>query len=91
MINWLSSHEDPALQRMAVAVISILVAKVKTLLAYYALVCCRKMIRHLLDLTHSSPARCAPAPMWHYSSFMLSFSGMEVVLLLLWHLESLNS
>ncbi|XP_028283493.1 protein zyg-11 homolog [Parambassis ranga] len=27
VINWLSSHEDPTLQRMAVAVISILVAK----------------------------------------------------------------
>uniref|UniRef100_A0A3Q4GPW6 Zyg-11 family member, cell cycle regulator, like n=1 Tax=Neolamprologus brichardi TaxID=32507 RepID=A0A3Q4GPW6_NEOBR len=33
VINWLSSHEDPTLQRMAVAVISILVAKVKTFLA----------------------------------------------------------
>lgn len=28
VMNWLSSHEDQALQRMAVAVISILVAKV---------------------------------------------------------------
>lgn len=34
VINCLSSHEDPTLQRMAVAVISILVAKVKTPLAY---------------------------------------------------------
>lgn len=32
VINWLSSHEDPTLQRMTVAVISLLVAKVKTLL-----------------------------------------------------------
>ncbi|RVE61496.1 hypothetical protein OJAV_G00171390 [Oryzias javanicus] len=31
VINWLSNHEDPTLQRMAVAVISILVAKVETL------------------------------------------------------------
>ncbi|KAM7378957.1 hypothetical protein PAMP_004542 [Pampus punctatissimus] len=30
VINWLSSHEDPTLQRMAVAVISILVAKLST-------------------------------------------------------------
>uniref|UniRef100_A0A672YEF2 Protein zyg-11 homolog n=1 Tax=Sphaeramia orbicularis TaxID=375764 RepID=A0A672YEF2_9TELE len=30
VINWLSSHEDPTLQRMAVAVISILVAKLTT-------------------------------------------------------------
>ncbi|CAM9148488.1 unnamed protein product [Lampetra planeri] len=30
MIHWLSSHEDPTLQRMAVAVISILVAKLST-------------------------------------------------------------
>ncbi|KAM4552049.1 protein zyg-11 homolog isoform 2-T2 [Odontesthes bonariensis] len=30
MINWLSNHEDPTLQRMAVAVISILVAKLST-------------------------------------------------------------
>uniref|UniRef100_A0A7N8Y690 Protein zyg-11 homolog n=1 Tax=Mastacembelus armatus TaxID=205130 RepID=A0A7N8Y690_9TELE len=37
VINWLSSHEDPTLQRMAVAVISILVAKVMTLLTYCAL------------------------------------------------------
>lgn len=37
VINWLSSHEDPTLQRMAVAVISILVAKVKTPLAHCAL------------------------------------------------------
>lgn len=37
VINWLSSHEDPTLQRMAVAVISVLVAKVKTPLAHCAL------------------------------------------------------
>lgn len=37
VINWLSSHEDPTLQRMAVAVISVLVAKVKTALALCAL------------------------------------------------------
>lgn len=37
VINWLSSHEDPTLQRMAVAVISVLVAKVKTALAHCAL------------------------------------------------------
>ncbi|XP_067330888.1 protein zyg-11 homolog isoform X3 [Channa argus] len=30
VINWLSSHKEPALQRMAVAVISILVAKLST-------------------------------------------------------------
>ncbi|XP_030606880.1 protein zyg-11 homolog isoform X1 [Archocentrus centrarchus] len=30
VIDWLSSHEDPTLQRMAVAVISILVAKLST-------------------------------------------------------------
>ncbi|KAM6948705.1 protein zyg-11 homolog [Aplochiton taeniatus] len=30
VMNWLSSHEDPILQRMAVAVISILVAKLST-------------------------------------------------------------
>ncbi|KAA8587399.1 hypothetical protein FQN60_016261 [Etheostoma spectabile] len=30
VINWLCSHEDPTLQRMAVAVISILVAKLST-------------------------------------------------------------
>ncbi|XP_028988285.1 protein zyg-11 homolog isoform X2 [Betta splendens] len=30
VINWLSDHEEPALQRMAVAVISILVAKLST-------------------------------------------------------------
>ncbi|XP_008291016.1 protein zyg-11 homolog [Stegastes partitus] len=30
VINWLSNHEDPTLQRMAVAVISILVAKLST-------------------------------------------------------------
>ncbi|XP_071348588.1 protein zyg-11 homolog isoform X2 [Trachinotus anak] len=30
VINWLSSHEDPTLQRMTVAVISILVAKLST-------------------------------------------------------------
>uniref|UniRef100_A0A8D3AG28 Protein zer-1 homolog-like C-terminal domain-containing protein n=1 Tax=Scophthalmus maximus TaxID=52904 RepID=A0A8D3AG28_SCOMX len=30
VINWLSSHEDPTLQRMAVAVISVLVAKLST-------------------------------------------------------------
>ena len=48
VINWLSSHEDPTLQRMAVAVISILVAKVKTLLTYCALVCCRKIAQHPL-------------------------------------------
>uniref|UniRef100_A0A8C7YPY7 Zyg-11 family member, cell cycle regulator, like n=1 Tax=Oryzias sinensis TaxID=183150 RepID=A0A8C7YPY7_9TELE len=30
VINWLSNHQDPTLQRMAVAVISILVAKVET-------------------------------------------------------------
>ncbi|XP_036941028.1 protein zyg-11 homolog isoform X2 [Acanthopagrus latus] len=30
VINWLSSHEEPTLQRMAVAVISILVAKLST-------------------------------------------------------------
>ncbi|XP_068558042.1 protein zyg-11 homolog isoform X2 [Cebidichthys violaceus] len=30
VINWLRSHEDPTLQRMAVAVISILVAKLST-------------------------------------------------------------
>nr|XP_057924821.1 protein zyg-11 homolog [Doryrhamphus excisus] len=30
VINWLSSHEDPTLQRMAVAVISILVPKLST-------------------------------------------------------------
>ncbi|KAI3375220.1 hypothetical protein L3Q82_021710, partial [Scortum barcoo] len=30
VINWLSSHEDPTLQRMAVAVISILVTKLST-------------------------------------------------------------
>lgn len=48
VINWLSSHEDPTLQRMAVAVISILVAKVKTPLTYCALVCCRKIEWHLL-------------------------------------------
>lgn len=30
VINWLSSNEDPTLQRVAVAVISVLVAKVKT-------------------------------------------------------------
>lgn len=46
VINWLSSHEDPTLQRMAVAVISVLVAKVKTLLAHCA--CRRKIARHLL-------------------------------------------
>lgn len=49
VINWLSSHEDPTLQRMAVAVISILVAKVKALLAYCALVCCSRIILHMLD------------------------------------------
>uniref|UniRef100_A0A3Q1CIC7 Protein zer-1 homolog-like C-terminal domain-containing protein n=1 Tax=Amphiprion ocellaris TaxID=80972 RepID=A0A3Q1CIC7_AMPOC len=43
VINWLSSHEDPTLQRMAVAVISILVAKVKTLLTHCALASCRKI------------------------------------------------
>lgn len=48
VINWLSSHEDPTLQRMAVAVISILVAKVKTPLTYLALVRCRRMLWHLL-------------------------------------------
>lgn len=37
VMNWLSTHEDPTLQRMAVAVISILVAKVKTLLTYCSL------------------------------------------------------
>lgn len=40
VIKWLSSHEDPTLQRMAVAVISALVAKVKTPLALSALVRC---------------------------------------------------
>ncbi|XP_053185366.1 protein zyg-11 homolog isoform X3 [Scomber japonicus] len=30
VINWLSSHEDPTLQRMAVAIISFLVAKLST-------------------------------------------------------------
>ncbi|KAM4604622.1 protein zyg-11 homolog isoform 2-T2 [Polymixia lowei] len=30
VMNWLSSHEDPTLQRMAIAVISILVAKLST-------------------------------------------------------------
>lgn len=44
VINWLSSHEDLTLQRMAVAVISILVAKVKTFLARCALVCCWKIV-----------------------------------------------
>uniref|UniRef100_A0A3P8RQ09 Zyg-11 family member, cell cycle regulator, like n=1 Tax=Amphiprion percula TaxID=161767 RepID=A0A3P8RQ09_AMPPE len=44
VINWLSSHEDPTLQRMAVAVISILVAKVKTLLTHCALASCRKIL-----------------------------------------------
>lgn len=48
VINWLSSHEDPTLQRMAVAVISVLVAKVKTPLAHCALACRRKIARHLL-------------------------------------------
>lgn len=32
VINWLSSHEDPTLQRMAVAVICLLVSKVTPLL-----------------------------------------------------------
>lgn len=52
VINWLSSHEDPTLQRMAVAVISILVAKVKSLLTYCALVCCWKIVWHLLVSLH---------------------------------------
>lgn len=30
VINWLSSHEDPSLQKMAVAVSCLLVSKVKT-------------------------------------------------------------
>lgn len=42
VINWLSSHEDPTLQRMAVAVISVLVAKVKTPLVLCALARCRE-------------------------------------------------
>lgn len=42
VLNWLSSHEDPTLQRMAVAVISVLVAKVKTPLALCALACSRE-------------------------------------------------
>lgn len=29
VINWLSTHEEPTLQRMAVAVICLLVSKVK--------------------------------------------------------------
>uniref|UniRef100_A0A3Q0RWG7 Zyg-11 family member, cell cycle regulator, like n=1 Tax=Amphilophus citrinellus TaxID=61819 RepID=A0A3Q0RWG7_AMPCI len=44
VIDWLSSHEDPTLQRMAVAVISILVAKVKTFLTRCALVHCWKIL-----------------------------------------------
>lgn len=67
VINWLSSHEDPTLQRMAVAVISILVAKVKTLLTYCALVCSRKIMWHLLVLADKSPMpQSAPVPLWHW-------------------------
>lgn len=55
VINWLSRHEDPILQRLAVAVISILVAKVKTLLAYCALACCREIVWHLLVAPHLHP------------------------------------
>lgn len=40
---------------MAVAVISILVAKVKTLLTYCALVCSRNIMWHLLVLADKSP------------------------------------
>lgn len=43
VINWLSSYDDPILQRMAVAVISTLVAKVKTPLTYYVLSCRMKI------------------------------------------------
>lgn len=60
VINWLCSHEDPTLQRMAVAVISILVAKVKTLLTDCALVCCREIVWHLLVLPVKIPVLQSP-------------------------------
>lgn len=92
VINWLSRHEDPILQRMAVAVISILVAKVKTLLAYCALACCREIVWHLLVAPHLHPLLHLCDTSW---SFMLEFSPVKwanffaimALFVLVWHLE----
>lgn len=68
VINWLSSHEDPTLQRMAVAVISVLVAKVKTLLTHCVFVCCRNVAWHLsVPPVESSSGQAAPVPLRHHS------------------------